>query len=100
MSRRPANPASAFEHASLAFAALALTTMLSFPEARSVSDTFGWLPFWLSALPLTTWAATRAMRIRGGMHEARPSASVHRLAAMHSVGAQRNAMPQGLRQAA
>lgn len=76
------------EHALLGLAALAVVALISLPAARSASDTFGWLPFWLLALPLCAWATARLLRLRAGRangHEnghagRRASASVHVLA--------------------
>lgn len=68
------------EHALLAAAMLGLVAMLSFPAARGVDATFGWLPFWLTALPLSAWAMARTLRSRRSRrHAARPMARVHRL---------------------
>jgi hypothetical protein len=103
MSKRPASPISAIEHASLGLAALGLVMMLSFPAARSVSEAFGWLPFWLLALPLCAWAAARALRDRAcrdnTRSKARPSASVHPIDASR-IRARRDAAPQAVRRAA
>ena len=42
---------------------VALVAMASLPQARTVNETFGWLPLWLLAIPsaawLALWAATR-----------------------------------------
>ena len=103
MSKCPANPASTLEHATLGLATLGLIMILSFPEARSVSDTFGWLPFWLFALPLSAWAAARALRGRACSYDAQtnatPTASVHPIGALR-VRTHRNAAPQAVRRAA
>jgi hypothetical protein len=103
MSKRPANPSSAIEYASLGLAALGLVMMLSFPAARSVSEIFGWLPFWLVALPLCAWAVARALRDRAcdddARPKARPSASVHLIDASR-IRARRDAAPQAVRRAA
>lgn len=50
----------------LALAFLALVAMLSLPQARSASPTFGWLPLWLSGLPAAAAAALAVARRRGG----------------------------------
>lgn len=99
MLKHPANPASPLEHASLALVALGLVAMLSFPAARSVSDTFGWLPLWLLALPLCAWAVARALRGLALADEARPSASVHPIGASRAR-THRHAAPQAVRRAA
>lgn len=68
------------EQALLGAAALAPVAMLAFPEARGVGATFGWTPFWLSALPLCAWAVARGLRRRAETALAiRPSAQVQRL---------------------
>lgn len=86
------------EQCLLAAVALALVAMLSLPAVRGVSGTFGWLPFWLLALPLTAWAAARALRYGLQREAALPMATVHRLAAARPrAGA---AAVQALRRAA
>jgi hypothetical protein len=83
MSNRRTSSASVLEHVVLAIAALGVVAMLSFPAARGVSETLGWLPFWLLALPLTAWAVARGLRCldAAGDRDARPQATVHRLQA-------------------
>jgi hypothetical protein len=83
MSNHRTSSASALEHACLAIAALGLAMLLSFPTARGVSETLGWLPFWLLALPLSAWAVARGLRYldAAGGRDARPQATVHRLQA-------------------
>lgn len=103
MSMRPANlapfHASPLEQGLLGAAALGLVAMLSFPAARGIGETFGWLPFWLLALPLAAWATSRLLRLRDAVAlAARPSARVHRLQTIRPrrpVG-----RPQALRRAA
>ena len=59
--------------------------MLSLPAARSTSESLGWLPFWLLALPLSAWAVARLLRWReqrAASAMRRPMASVH---ALHDV---------------
>ncbi|MBX3711736.1 MAG: hypothetical protein KF800_07230 [Lysobacter sp.] len=76
---------SLIEQSLLGAAALGLVTMLSLPAARAGSETFGWLPFWLLALPLSAWAVARLLRLRELRTMAaaqRPVASVH---ALHAV---------------
>lgn len=70
---------SLIEQSLLGAVALGLVAMLSLPIARSGSETFGWLPFWLLALPLSAWAVARLLRLREAR---RPMASVH---ALHAV---------------
>ena len=71
---------SRIEQALLGAVALALVAMLSFPEARGAGETFGWMPFWLAALPVCAWAVARGLRRRAEAALAiRPSARVHRL---------------------
>lgn len=48
----------------LALAFLAVVAMLSLPEARAASATFGWLPLWLAGLPATAGLALAAVRHR------------------------------------
>lgn len=91
--------ASPLEQSLLGAAALGLVAMVSFPAARGIGETFGWLPFWLLALPLAAWATARLLRLRDAAAlAARPSARVHRLPtapAHRAVG-----RPQALRRAA
>jgi hypothetical protein len=71
---------SRIEQALLGAATLALVAMLAFPEARGACATFGWMPFWLVALPLCAWAVARGLRLSAEATLAiRPSARVHRL---------------------
>lgn len=72
---------SLLEHCLLGAAALALVALLSLPAARGVSDTFGWLPFWMLALPLTAWAVARTLRRRSDRGNAMPMATVHPIGA-------------------
>lgn len=91
--------ASPLEQSLLGAAALGLVVMVSFPAARGIGETFGWLPFWLLALPLAAWATARLLRLRDAAAlAARPSARVHRLQTVRphrAVG-----RPQALRRAA
>jgi hypothetical protein len=76
---------SLIEQSLLGAVALDLVAMLSLPAARAGSETFGWLPFWLLALPLSAWAVARLLRLREQRAMAavrRPMASVH---ALHAV---------------
>lgn len=73
---------SLIEQSLLGAVALGLVAMLSLPAARSTSETLGWLPFWLLALPLSAWAVARLLRLRQQRMLAsvrRPMASVHAL---------------------
>lgn len=76
---------SLIEQSLLGAVALGLVAMLSLPAARSTSESLGWLPFWLLALPLSAWAVARLLRLREQRAMAaarRPMASVH---ALHGV---------------
>lgn len=76
---------SPIEQSLLGAVALGLVAMLSLPVARSSSETLGWLPFWLLALPLSAWVVARLLRLREQRAVAatrRPMASVHRLHAV------------------
>jgi hypothetical protein len=42
---------------------LAAVMLLSLPQARAVSADFGWVPFWLLALPASAWLALQAQRL-------------------------------------
>jgi len=44
---------------------LAVIAMLSLPQARAASTTFGLLPLWLVGLPATAWLALAGARRRG-----------------------------------
>ncbi len=76
---------SLIEQSLLGAVALGLVAMLSLPAARSTSESLGWLPFWLLALPLSAWAVARLLRWRDQRAASamrRPMASVH---ALHDV---------------
>ena len=79
MSQRQWSSTSLLEQALLGAVALALVAMLSLPAARGVSDAFGWMPFWLLALPLSAWAAARALRHSSHRGRVLPMATVHRI---------------------
>ena len=100
MSQRPSSSASLLEQSLLGAIALALVAMLSLPAARGVSESFGWLPFWLLALPLSAWMTVRGLRYRDDLEHRRahalPMATVHPIAAAR-VQVRR---PQALRRAA
>jgi len=46
----------------LASTILAAVAMLSLPQARGASATFGLLPFWLAVLPAAAWLALALVR--------------------------------------
>ncbi len=98
MSQRQLSSVSLVEECLLGAGALGLVAMLSLPAARSVNDTFGWLPFWLLALPLAAWATARALRHRSSRERALPVATVHPIAAVRRRAGV--AGPQALRRAA
>ncbi len=85
MSQRQSSSISLFEQALLGVVALALVAMLSLPAARGVSDTLGWLPFWLLALPLSAWGVARALRRRGERCRVLPMATIHPIRAARAV---------------
>lgn len=80
MSQLHSSSTSLLEQSLLGAAALALIALLSLPAARGASDTFGWLPFWLLALPLSAWAVARALRWRNNHGHELPMATVHPIA--------------------
>ena len=96
MSQPHSSSISVLEQALLGATALALVALLSLPAARGVSETFGWLPFWLLALPLSAWAVARALRRRNNRGYALPMATVHPI----GVARPRTQGVQGLRRAA
>jgi predicted permease len=100
MSQRPSSSMSLLEQSLLGAAVLALVAMLSLPAARGVSDSFGWLPFWLLALPLSAWMAARILRYRTDPGHLRtralPMATVHPISAARAQARR----PQALRRAA
>lgn len=81
MSQPHSSSVSLLEQGLLGTVALAAIALLSLPAARGVSEAFGWLPFWLLALPLSAWAVTCALRRRGNRGYARPMATVHPIGA-------------------
>ncbi len=85
MSQRQPSSLSLLEQTLLGAVALALVAMLSLPAARGLSDAFGWMPFWLLALPLSAWAVARALRQRRQGRRAPPMATVHPIRVAHSV---------------
>jgi ABC-type phosphate transport system permease subunit len=100
MSLRPPSSASLLEQSLLGLTALAVVAMLSLPAARSVSESFGWLPFWLLALPLSAWITARILRYRSDSQRQRayalPMATVHPIALARTQAKH----PQALRRAA
>ena len=50
----------------LALMFLAVVAMLSLPQARAASASFGWMPLWLFGLPATAWLALVGVRRREG----------------------------------
>jgi hypothetical protein len=82
MSQPHPSSVSAIEQGLLGMAALALVALLSLPAARGVSDTFGWLPFWLLALPLAAWAMARLLRQRS--NHGLSLATVHVIRSAHA----------------
>lgn len=85
MSQRQWSSVSFLEQALLGAVALALVAMLSLPAARGVSDVFGWMPFWLLALPLSAWVAARALRQRSHRQRVLPMATVHPIRAARAI---------------
>jgi hypothetical protein len=87
---------SLIEQSLLGAVALGLVAMLSLPVARAGSETFGWLPFWLLALPLSAWAVARLLRLRDqrAWDRARPMASVHALRAAPRRSAAAQPLPR------
>jgi hypothetical protein len=81
MSKPQLSSAPLVEQCLLGALVLALVTMLSLPETRGASESFGSLPFWLLVLPLTAWATARGLRQRGNGARALPMATVHPIAA-------------------
>jgi hypothetical protein len=100
MSPHSAHAVSTIERIALALVMLAAVAMLSFPAARGVSESFGWLPLWLLGLPLSAWVAARWRRWHAPAEATWPQARVYRLAAARDARMKRTAMPQALRRAA
>ena len=93
MSQRQPSSMSLLEQALLGAVALALVAMLSLPAARGLSDTFGWLPFWLLALPLSACGVARALRRRSHRRRVLPMATIHPIRAKSAPG-RHEAMPR------
>ena len=93
MSQRQSSSIPFLEQGLLGAVALALVAMLSLPAARGVSDVFGWMPFWLLALPLSAWVAARALRPRSHRQRVLPMATVHPIRAAHAARP-REALPR------
>jgi hypothetical protein len=91
---------SLLEQSLLGAVLLALVAMVSLPAARGVSESFGWLPFWLLALPSSAWIAARGLRYRADFERRRaralPMAMVYPIAAARAQARR----PQALRRAA
>ncbi len=86
MSQRQLSSVSFAEQLMLGAAALGLVVMLSFPAARTGGDIFGWVPFWLLAMPLSAYGMARVLRqrsrqrnVRGMALQTRQTATVHDL---------------------
>jgi hypothetical protein len=71
--------------------AVGTVLVLLLPAARGSSDTFGWLPLWLLAMPLSAWWALHRFRLPASQAGQAASAPVRR----RRVGAQarRRAQP-------
>lgn len=93
MSQRQPSSMSLLEQALLGAVALALVAMLSLPAARGLSDTFGWLPFWLLALPLSACGVARTLRQHRQCRRVLPMATIHPIRAKSAPG-RREAMPR------
>ncbi len=93
MSQRQPSSMSLLEQALLGAVALALVAMLSLPAARGLSDTFGWLPFWLLALPLSAWGVARTLRQHRQRRPVLPMATIHPIRA-RAVPGRHEAMPR------
>lgn len=98
MSQRQLSSVSFAEELMLGAAALGLVVMLSFPAARTGGDIFGWVPFWLLALPLSAWGMARVLRQRSRQRNVRGMALQprHRQAAtVHDLRSTRLKMRAG-----
>jgi hypothetical protein len=99
--RLPSPAHALIEDALLGTVALAGLAMLTFPAARGVDETFGWLPLWLSVLPLGAWAMARTLRLRHATRTARaPMARVLRWPTPHPTKETDGRPGDGLRRAA
>jgi hypothetical protein len=99
-SHRTTSSASLFEQIALGAAVLGAIVLLSFPAVRGASETFGWLPFWLLALPLCAWAVARALRGHGSARALRRPVRGARPSVGRGARVRRTATPQALRRAA
>ena len=99
-SHRTKSSASLFEQLALGAAALGAIALLSFPAARGASEAFGWLPFWLLALPLCAWTVARVLRGHDSARALRRPVRGARLSVGRSARVRRVAAPQALRRAA
>ena len=81
--------------------AIAIGTVLVglLPAARGISDTFGWLPLWLLAMPLSAWWALHRFRLPGARlsEKAQPRAVVPSRRRRPGTQARRRAMPSSRR---
>ena len=81
--------------------AIAIGTVLVvlLPAARGISDTFGWLPLWLLAMPLSAWWALHRFRLPGSRlsEKAQPRAVVPSRRRRPGTQARRRAMPSSRR---
>ncbi|GAB2626655.1 hypothetical protein [Novilysobacter erysipheiresistens] len=55
--------------------AIGATLLLLVPAARGSSETFGWLPLWLLAMPLSAWWALHRFRLPAATAERRAPAA-------------------------
>lgn len=58
---------------------VAVVAMSSLPQARTVSETFGWLPLWLLAIPSAAWLALWAAARFGDAADAPTARATRRL---------------------
>ena len=58
--------------------AIGATLLLLVPAARGFSETLGWLPLWLLAMPLSAWWAVHRFRLRVATAERRDHATRRR----------------------
>src|SRR5262245_28410684 len=77
--------------------AIGAVLVLLLPAARGTSDTLGWLPMWLLAMPLAAWWALRRLRAPLSMSARKaPTASRRR---RNEAQARRRALPAARRAA-
>ncbi|MGQ4660419.1 hypothetical protein [Lysobacter sp. F6437] len=58
--------------------AIGATLLLLVPAARGSSETLGWLPLWLLAMPLSAWWAVHRFRLRAATADHRTHAATRR----------------------